>query len=125
MGCSEFNFLSGICQDVKKDFDYTRVFQYKDPDGNAIDLTGSDLNMTIKDTLGGTTLLSLAIVGSSSATGFYIPTPTDGTINMFITQADVTSVPAGDYVHEIIITNSAGKDEIFMQGTIQFTDRGF
>lgn len=122
MGCSEFNFQSGTCSQVDIEFDYINVMTFTDEAG-AIDLTGFVLAGTVKDVLGGTILLSLAIVGDDQTTGFYIPTLTDGVINFIIKKEDVLT--AGVYPYEFVLTNPSSDQSIFMQGTIQFANRGF
>lgn len=122
--CSQFNFQTGTCTQVDKDFDYSVVLQFDDAAGN-IDLTGFVLVGTIKDGLGGSTLLSLAIVGDDQTTGFYIPVLTDGAIQFIIKKETAAGISAGVYPYEFILTNPSGDDSIFMQGTIQFANRGF
>jgi len=124
MGCSQFDFQTGTCTAVNKDFDFIKVLQFTD-DSGAIDLTGFNLTGDIKDALGGTSLLTLGIVANDQTTGFYIPVLTDGTIQFIIKKEDAALITAGVYPYEFILTNSSGDESIFMQGTIQFTDRGF
>jgi len=123
MGCNNFNFNSSTCTQVNTGFWYSRVMKYTDDSSNAIDLTGFSLSMTIKDALGGSTLLTLSSGVDDSTTGFHIPDPTAGTIYMQITSID-SDMTGGNYPYEIVITDSSGKDQIFMQGYINFVDRG-
>lgn len=122
--CDTFNFQTGNCTHVIKDFDYSTVLEYSDEDGE-INLTGMDFNGEIKDSLGGTVLLNLPIVVTDQATGFYIPDPTNGEITFIIKKEDVATIAVGIYPYQIIQTTSGGDESVFMEGTIQFTDRDF
>jgi len=120
--CSNFDFNNSTCTSVDIAFDYSRVLQFTD-DSGAIDLTGFILAGNINDAIGGSSLLALAIVGNDQTTGFYIPDPTDGSIQFIIKKEDVLA--NGTYPYEFVLTNPSGDESIFMQGTIQFFDRGF
>tara|TARA_R110001599_G_scaffold96114_1_gene248797 strand:+ start:335 stop:706 length:372 start_codon:yes stop_codon:yes gene_type:complete len=120
--CSNFDFNSTTCTQVDITFDFSKVLTYTDESG-AIDLTGFVLAGDIKDLVGGSSLLTLAIIGDTQTTGFYIPDPTNGIIYFQIKKEDVLT--AGVYPYEFILTNPSNDDSIFMQGTIQFFDRGF
>jgi hypothetical protein len=125
MGCSEFDFQSSTCTQADIGFDFSKVLTYKDSLGAVIDLTNLEFSMTIKDSLGGTTLLSLVEVGSISLTGMYIPSPTTGVINIQVTDTDTSSIAEGVYPYQIQVVDADDKVEIFMQGTIEFHSRGF
>ncbi len=124
MGCSQFNFQLSTCTQIDIGFDYSRALIVTDEDG-AVDLTGSTFEMVIKDELGGNVILILPIVLDASTTGFYIPAPTTGIINMQITKEDSTLIAEKWYVYETVFTDSLGEEKIFMQGSIQFYQRGF
>ena len=119
MGCSEFSFLKSTCTQV----DSGKFFsiQISPKAGNAIDLTGSVLVMTIKDD-DGNTILNLPIVGDDATTGLFIPIPSNGIFFIQIIESDSLPVADGTYKQEIIIT-SDGRDEIFMVGLIEFKNR--
>jgi len=123
--CNSFNFQSGTCTQVEKDFDFEKVLTYTDDNNDAVNITGLVFVMTIKDALAGTTLLTLPIVGDNLTTGFYIPSPTSGVLNMQITDTDVALIAEGVYPYEMTVVDGDSKVEIFMQGTIQFSERGF
>lgn len=125
MGCSEFNFQSNTCTQVDVGFDFTKVLTYTDINGDAVNITGFVFVMTIKDNLSGATLLTLPIVGDNLTTGFYIPAPSSGVLNMQITDTDTALIAVGVYPYEMTVTDTDSKVDIFMQGTIQFFDRGF
>jgi len=124
MGCSQFNFQLSTCTQVDIGFDFSRVLTVTD-EGGIVDLTGSTLEMIIKDTLGGATIMTLPVVLDADTTGFYIPSPTTGIVNMQITAVDSGLIAEDWYVYETILTDSAGKIGIFMQGSIQFSTRDF
>ena len=125
INCNLFNFQTGTCTQVNKDFDFEKVLTYTDVNGDAINVTGFVFVMTIKAALGGATLLTLPIVGDNLTTGFYIPSPISGIINMQITDTDTALIAAGVYPYEMTVVDTDSKEEIFMQGTIEFVDRGF
>jgi hypothetical protein len=125
MLCSEFNFQTGTCSQVTKDFDFEKVLTYTDSSGVVIPITTDTFVMVIKDALDGSILLTLPEVGDNVTTGLYIPTPTSGVINIQITDTDVTALAVGIYPYEMTITDTDGKVDIFAQGTIQVIDRGF
>ncbi|HIP08243.1 MAG TPA: hypothetical protein EYG65_00750 [Rhodospirillales bacterium] len=125
MGCSEFNFQSSDCSNVDIGFDWFDIsLNYSDENGD-IDLTGFTLEMTIKDALGGATLLVLPTVGDALTTGLFIPTPTNGEVKAQITSVSSAAVAAGVHPYQTTITNPSGQTEIWMQGTIEFSNRGF
>ena len=125
MGCNQFDFQTGTCTNVEKDFDFSKVLTYTDNDNLAVNITGFVFVMTIKAALAGATLLTLPIVGDNLTTGFYIPSPASGVLNMQITDTDVALIAAGVYPYEMTVTDADSKEEVFMQGTIQFAERGF
>lgn len=120
--CSNFDFNNSTCTSVDIAFDFSKVLLFSDEAG-AIDLTGFGLVGVIKDAIGGSSLLALTIVGNDQTTGFYIPVLTDGSIQFIIKKED--ALASGTYPYEFTLTNPSGDDSIFMQGTIQFFDRGF
>lgn len=124
-GCSEFNFQTGTCTQVDIGFDFEKVLTYKDGNKDVIDLTNLEFSMVVKDSVGGSVLLNLVEVANNISTGLYIPNPTTGVINIQITDVDTSSISAGVWPYEFTVTDNDSKIEIFMQGTIQFHDRGF
>ncbi len=126
MSCDEFNFkVLNKCTQIDIGYDFESVFTYEDSNDLAINITGFDFNMIIKDSLGGATVLTLSIVGDNLTTGFYIPNPTLGIINMQITDVDTGLIAAGNYPYEMLSTDTDSKVKIFMQGILQFSERGF
>lgn len=124
--CNSFDYTVATqpCTNVNVGFDFSKSITYSN-DGTAIDITGFVFSMTVKDTIGGSTLLTLPIVGDILTTGLYIPTPETGEIFVQITDTDTIATGAGVFPYEMIITNPSGIISIFMQGTIQFIDRGY
>lgn len=125
MSCSEFNFQTGTCTAVDKDFNFSKVMTVRDLDNIIVDLTGIVFQLVVKDSLGGLVLFTLDHVGDNLTTGLYIPNPSSGVINIQITQSDVASQAAGVYPYEMTKTDTDGLLTIFSQGTLQFSDRGF
>ena len=125
MGCNELDFQSNTSTQVDKDFDFSASQAYTASAGDAIDVTNDTFVLIIKDALDGSALLTLNEVGDNLTTGLYIPSPTSGIINIQITDTDVGTIAAGSYPYEMNRTDSDSKLFIFMQGTVQFSDRGF
>ena len=124
--CNNFDYVSTTqpCTNVDVGFNFTKTIIYEN-DGTPIDITSFTFLMTIKDAIGGSTLLSLPIVGNNLTTGLYIPDPTNGQIIIQIMEADSITIGAGSFPYEMIMTNPSALDSIFMQGLIQFVDRGY
>ena len=125
INCNLFNFQTGTCTQVDKDFDFLVSFAISDSGGNPIDLTNDTFQMIIKDSLGGSVLLTLNEVGDNVTTGIYIPSPTSGVLAIQITDTDVTATATGVYPYEMTRTDTDSKIFPFAQGTIEFSDRGF
>ena len=124
--CNSFDYTVSTqpCTNVNVGFNFSKSVTYSN-EGTAINITGFVFAMTVKDTIGGPTLLTLPIVGDALTTGLYIPTPETGEIFVQITGIDTTATGAGVFPYEMIITNPSGLESIFMQGTMQFIDRGY
>ena len=123
--CNEMNFQSGNkCTQVDIGFDYSKTITYTDNSGVAIDLTGFVLDCDIKDALGGSVIIAMPEVGNDQTTGLYIADRTTGVILFQIKKAD-TAITAASYPYEITITNPSTDDSVFLQGIIEFANRGF
>ena len=124
--CNNFDYTISTqpCTNVDVGFDFSKSLTYED-DGTAINLNGYIFVMTIKASIGGSTLLTLPIVGNNTTTGLYIPTPTNGEIFVQILAADTITTGAGVFPYEMTLTHPSGLISIFMQGTIEFIDRGY
>ena len=84
MSCSEFNFQTGTCTEVEKDFNFAKVMTVRDLDNVIVDLTGLTFQLVVKDILAGSVLFTLDHVGDNLTTGLYIPNPSSGVINIQI-----------------------------------------
>ena len=125
MPCSTFDFkITNRCTQIDIGFDFSKILTFTDSDGIAIDLTGYTLAGDIKVNLGGASIISLPEVGDDQTTGLYIPDRTTGVI-FFQIKAEETAQTPFDYPYEITITDPDTDITIFMQGIIQFNERGF
>ena len=124
--CNSFDYTVSTqpCTNVDVGFNFSKSITYSN-DGIPINITGVVFAMTIKASIGGATLLTLPIVTDNLTTGLYIPTPTNGGIFVQITGADSITIGAGVFPYEMIMTDTFSLETIFMQGTIQFIDRGY
>jgi hypothetical protein len=96
---------------------WSRLFIYKDANGNPIDLTGWTAKMDIRTKKGGDLLYSLAI-GSGIVNG-----GTNGTIAWTLTIAQTTTLK-GSPVYDLVLTN-AGATQAFaiLTGNLNITQR--
>lgn len=124
--CNNFNFSEETdpCTNVKIGFNFSQSAEYQN-NNTPIDITSDTFQMVIKDSLGGTILLTLNEVGDTMTTGLYIPMPALGLIFIQIMAADSLLVGEGIFPYEMTRTDPDGLLHIFMQGTIEFTNRGF
>jgi hypothetical protein len=122
---NEFNFERITDTHVVIGCDFNTPLYYTLADGSPGNLTDDTLEMTIKDELGGAALAILGEVGDNTSDGLYIPTPTNGQV--FIQIADTTSsfYSEGIYPYQITRVDVDSKKFIWMQGTIEFFNRGF
>jgi len=125
MNCSKFDFFSETCTNINKGFDFIKSLTFKDSKEELIDLTNLTFTMIVKDSLGGSVLLTLTEVGDDTTTGIYIPNPSTGVLNLLITDTDSSSILAGKYPYEITYTQTNGLIFPFLIGEIEVSDRGF
>ena len=90
MGCSEFNFQSNTCTQVNIGFDFSKTLTYTDSNKAAINITGFDFVMTVKDELGGSTILTLPIAVTHLLTGCYIHSTSTGVLFMHLSKPSTT-----------------------------------
>jgi len=125
MSCNNFDFtIPNKCTQVNIGFDFSKTLTFTDNDGLPIDLTGYVLAGDIKVSLGGASIISLPEIGDDQTTGLYIPDRTTGVIFLQIKAADTVQTEF-NYPYEITITDPSTDIEVFMQGIIQFYERGF
>lgn len=126
MKCNTFNFevASDPCSNVKVGFDFAFTAFYNLV-GVGVDISDDTFEMTIKDVVGGSVILTLPEVLDNITTGLFIPTPIGGKIFIQIMEADTTTVGAGKFPYEMTKVDSDNLKTIFMQGTIEFIDRGY
>ena len=124
--CNSFDYTVSTqpCTNVNVGFNFSKSVTYSN-EGTPINITGFVFAMTVKASIGGSTLLTLPIVTDNLTTGLYIPDPSTGEIFVQIIKADTISTGAGVFPYEMILINPSGLESIFMEGTIQFIDRGY
>jgi hypothetical protein len=89
--------------EVDQNATFTFIAEYKDNNGNAIDLTGASAKMQIRDTKGGS---KLAVTLTSPAGGITINGPTGTlTIKMTPTQTNKLFYPKSSYDIMVVDTN--------------------
>jgi hypothetical protein len=89
--------------EVDQNATFTFVIEYKDGDGNAIDLTGASAKMQVRDTKGGN---KLAVTLSSLEGGILIDGPNGTlTVKMTPTQTNKLFYPKSSYDVMVIDSN--------------------
>lgn len=90
---------------VVKHNDITIQYTVKDKSGNIVDLTGSHIKWQVKKTYKTDAL----ITKQSDAGGIVITDAVNGVFSIILDAIDTLNIAPGDYKHEAIVTNSAGK----------------
>lgn len=124
MACERFDFNDegDNCLAIRVGFDYRVTITYTDSDGNAIDLTGSTLTMTIKASREDVSpTLTLTNSATLTVSGLYIADATTGIFVINIINADTGALAEGTYGYEISIVDSASVKTLFMEGSITAT----
>ena len=103
------NLLTEIYSGVQKDL----LVTCKTASGTPKDLTSATITYKIGDLYAGTTALTKS-VGS----GITITDATAGEFTISIDAADTASL-AGTYTHQLKVTDSSGKSDIILTGTVR------
>ena len=98
--------------EVDQNATFSFVIEYKDDNGNAIDLTGASAKMQVRDTKGGA---KLAVTLTSPSGGIVID-PTHGklTIKMTPTQTNKLFYPKSSY--DLMVVDSNGNKIKLLEG---------
>ena len=98
--------------EVDQNATFSFIVDYKDPDGDAIDLTGASAKMQVRDTKGGS---KLAFTLTSPSGGITID-PTNGqlTISITPTQTNKLFFPKSSY--DIMLTDSNSNKVKILEG---------
>jgi hypothetical protein len=98
--------------EVDQNATFTFILEYKDSNGNAVDLTGASAKMQVRDTKGGT---KLAFTLTSPLGGIVIDAPNGKlTVRMTPTQTNKLFYPKSSY--DIMITDSNGVKTKLIEG---------
>jgi hypothetical protein len=98
--------------EVDQNATFTFVLDYKDNDGNAIDLTGASAKMQVRDAKGGT---KLAVTLTSPSGGIVIDQPNGKlTIKMTPTQTNKLFYPKSSY--DVMVVDSNGNKIKLLEG---------
>lgn len=100
--------------EVDQNATFSFIVDYKDPDGDAIDLTGASAKMQVRDTKGGSKLA----FSLTSPSGGIVIDPTLGklTIKMTPTQTNKLFYPKSSY--DIMVTDSNANKIKLLEGFI-------
>jgi hypothetical protein len=98
--------------EVDQNATFSFILEYKDNDGNAIDLTGASAKMQVRDTKGGA---KLAVTLTSPSGGIVI-NPVNGklTIKMTPTQTNKLFYPKSSY--DLMVVDSNGNKIKLLEG---------
>ena len=98
--------------EVDQNATFTFVLDYKDNEGNAIDLTGASAKMQVRDAKGGT---KLAVTLTSPSGGIVIDQPNGKlTIKMTPTQTNKLFYPKSSY--DVMVVDSNGNKIKLLEG---------
>ena len=98
--------------EVDQNTTFRFVLEYKDSNGDAVDLTGASAKMQVRDTKGGS---KLAFTLTSPSGGIVIDAPNGKiTVTMTPTQTNKLYYPKSSY--DLMITNAAGVKTKLVEG---------
>jgi hypothetical protein len=98
--------------EVDQNATFSFVLEYKDDNGNAIDLTGASAKMQVRDTKGGA---KLAVTLTSPSGGIVIDQPNGKlTIKMTPTQTNKLFYPKSSY--DVMVVDSNGNKIKLLEG---------
>lgn len=99
--------------------DIIREFTVTDADGVAVDITGYTVTFAAARRVGDSPVIGTA---DSTATA-NLTAPTTGTLQLSIPAASSAGLAPGDYVAQLWVTDTLGRDIPVMQGCISFKGR--
>jgi len=98
--------------EVDQNATFSFVLEYKDNDGNAIDLTGASAKMQVRDTAGGT---KLAVTLTSPSGGITID-PTNGKLTVKLTPTQTTKLFYPKSSYDIMLIDSNANKTKLLEG---------
>jgi len=98
--------------EVDQNATFSFVVEYKDNNGNAIDLTGASAKMQVRDTAGGT---KLAVTLTSPSGGITID-PTNGKLTVKLTPTQTTKLFYPKSSYDIMLIDSNANKTKLLEG---------
>jgi len=98
--------------EVDQNATFSFVLEYKDNNGNAIDLTGASAKMQVRDTAGGT---KLAVTLTSPSGGITID-PTNGKLTVKLTPTQTTKLFYPKSSYDIMLIDSNANKTKLLEG---------
>ena len=98
--------------EVDQNATFSFVLEYKDNNGNAIDLTGASAKMQVRDTAGGTTL---AVTLTSPSGGITID-PANGKLTVKLTPTQTTKLFYPKSSYDIMLIDSNANKTKLLEG---------
>jgi hypothetical protein len=98
--------------EVDQNATFSFVLEYKDNNGNAIDLTGASAKMQVRDTAGGT---KLAVTLTSPSGGITID-PTNGKLTVKLTPTQTTKLFYPKSSYDIMLVDSNANKTKLLEG---------
>jgi hypothetical protein len=98
--------------EVDQNATFSFVLEYKDDNGNAIDLTGASAKMQVRDTAGGT---KLAVTLTSPSGGITID-PTNGKLTVKLTPTQTTKLFYPKSSYDIMLIDSNANKTKLLEG---------
>lgn len=115
MAAGKYNFV------IEQGTTFTLELQYKDSNSVPVDLTGYSGRMQIRPVVGSPiTYLCLSSSIQADGTGITFPTPTSGTINLYISAVSSSQLTFDQGVYDLEIASGSIVTRL-IQGNIQLS----
>jgi hypothetical protein len=115
MAAGRYNFV------IEQGTTFTLALQYKDSNSVPIDLTGYSGRMQIRPSIGSpTTYLCLSSSIQADGTGITFPTPTSGSISLYISAVSSSQLTFNQGVYDLEITSGSVVTRL-IQGNVQLS----
>lgn len=93
--------------------DFAQYFQFEQPSGSPVDLTGATITAQIRQAAKDTAPLIVAFTVS-------MPTPASGEFTLSLTDTQTAAVTKARGYYDVLITDSNGIDTVYIEGRITF-----
>lgn len=91
---------------------------FKNPAGTVLDLTGYTGKAVIRADYTTTTVYAFTVTGS----GLNGALGTDGRVNLVLPSSVSSTIPAGDYIWDVQLTDASGNNRTYIAGDVRVVD---